>query len=105
MKYGYFGEFVANTLDPEAFRNTIDFPLSRISAPITLHVSLADPTTPKLDIAELRSKVKSIVCQQTIHDPTFKHLDYVHNVNADKLVYKYILLFWKRYGENNVLGN
>lgn len=97
VKYGFFGEFVPNTIDPEAFRHTCNFPLSRISAPITIHLSTGDKTTNKADIAKLRSKVKSIVYKQTVDDPTFAHTDFLNSANANKLVYKYIAKFWQKF--------
>lgn len=96
IEYGFFGEFVPNTIDPKAFRNTCNFPLSKISAPITLHVSTGDAFTNTKDIAKLRSKVKSIVYEQTIDDPTFGHSDFVNSVNANWIVYKHIAKLWKK---------
>lgn len=102
IEYGFFGEFVQNTVDREAFRNTCNFPLSKISAPISLHISRGDATSNRTDIAKLRSKVKSILYEQIVGDPTFAHSDFVNSVNVDKLVFKYIIEFWKKHEQETM---
>lgn len=101
IKYGFFGKFVPNTIDLEAFRNTNNFPLSKISAPITLHVSHGDPTTDAADIAKLRSNVKSILYVQTLDDLNFGHADFITSANANNFVYKCIVQFWRKHELNS----
>lgn len=98
IEHEYFGEFVTDTINPEGFEETINYELSRISAPITLHISLGDDATSLKDIAELRSNVKSIVYEQIVEDKTFMHGDFGLGITANSLVYSYIVDFWKKGG-------
>lgn len=101
-KYGHFGEFVQNTINPDAFKKLKHYHLSKITAPITLHYSpVGDPTTNPKDIAKLRSKVKSIVYEQVVTDETFMHNDFSKGISANRLVYDYIIKSWEKHANQH----
>lgn len=94
--FNYFGEFIRNLSYPfdPATPVPADFPLSNISACITLHYSHGDGATNTLDMFQLKSKVKSIEYTQLIDDEQFSHVDFT-GIKANKLVYEYIVKFWE----------
>lgn len=73
-----------------------DFPLSSITADITLHYSLGDPVTHPIDIATLHSKVDSIRYTQVITNTSFAHNDFVVGRTTYQLVYEPMLRFWEK---------
>lgn len=97
-KYGHFGQFVFDIINPAAFKNTNNYTLSNITAPITLHYSLGDATFSLEQLAKLSSKVNSIVYKQVVSEPTFAHGDFTLGMTANELVYKYIVYAFENYG-------
>lgn len=98
--FGYFGEFIQNITYPVSNKTMVtpdDFPLSKIRAKISLHYSLGDPATSPEDIAEIRSRVKSIVYVQGLDDYTFSHTDFTLGKTANELIYADILNTWSLY--------
>lgn len=94
--FNYFGEFIRNFTYPGT-QIPNDFPLSNISANVTLHFSIGDSTTPQIEIAKLQSKLKSIVHTQMIEDENFGHSDFALGNTAHEIVYTNILSTWKQY--------
>lgn len=69
-----------------------DFPLSKITAKISLHYSAIDPSTSGKDMDLLRTKVPSIFHTQVV--PDFDHVEFAFGNKTAKLVFPNILSAW-----------
>lgn len=67
-----------------------EFPLSKITAPISIHYSPNDPHTHSLDIEKLRSNLPNVVDVQEINDVLFNHVDFLWGIHAHEIVYSRI---------------
>lgn len=84
IKFGFFGKYM------RGFRRPQDFPLSKITAPLSLHYSTADKLADATDVEVLIPKLKSIIFIQRIDDK-FNHIDFVWGMNTASLIYSKIL--------------
>lgn len=104
--FKYFGEFMHNLTYPihDFINQTVavpdDYPLWKIRTKLTLHYSHGDVATDPHDIAQLRSKIGSIVHIQVVRDDTFSHNDFTVGMSANELVYTNILKSWEPYNYN-----
>lgn len=99
IKYNYFGRFVSDTINPAAYKNTKNYTLSNVSAPIALFYSLGDATTSLNEMAKFRSEIKYVVYEKLVDDRTFAHFDFAMGMTANDLVYVYILKAFKKFGQ------
>lgn len=76
-----------------------DFPLHKITAPISLHYSTFDPFTNEKDVKKLISKLNGTedLYVQTVDQIKFDHQDFVWGIHANELVYSEILKFFKKH--------
>lgn len=76
-----------------------DFPLHKITAPISLHYSIFDPFTNEKDVKKLISKLNGTedLYVQTVDQIKFDHQDFVWGTRAAELVYSEILKFFKKH--------
>lgn len=75
-----------------------DFPLYKITAPISIHHSMADTVSDPTDVNTLITKLVSTeeLFVQTIRDE-FKHIDFAWGMNAAGIVYSNITNFFANY--------
>lgn len=83
--HNFFGKYMNGTKIPS------DFPLSRISVPITVHYSTHDKVANAMNSQTTISKLKNVVYVQEISEIDFNHIDFALSVNAPSLVYSKIL--------------
>lgn len=89
---GGFGQFTLGSKLPP------DFPLSRITTPISLHYSSADKLADIIDVNRLIPKLKnSVVFTQALDKPNFNHADFVWGVNSASLIYSKILNIFEKH--------
>lgn len=98
MQYGYFGRRMKKSSDPVP----IDFPLHKITAPISLHYSTADIFTNPKDMKDLAAKLSYATSDlhiQEINDAeiTFNDADFVLGAHAAEYVYTDILKFFAKH--------
>lgn len=74
-----------------------DFPLFRITAPISLHYSSSDRLISVQDIEKLTSKMKNVVYVQYINHTKFNHLDFIWDTRVLSIVYSKILQIFQDY--------
>lgn len=86
LQYKYFGPMMQNILD----KPPRDFPLHKISAPISIHYSPTDPHTNTLDIDKLKSKLQNVIDVQEINDVIFDHVDFIWGIHSHEIVYSRI---------------
>jgi len=82
----YFGPMIRNILG----KTPKDFPIHRITAPISIHYSPTDPHTNTLDIEKLRSNLQNVIDVQEIIDVKFDHVDFIWGAHAHEIVYSRI---------------
>lgn len=88
LRYGYFGKCKLGSEIP------LDFDLSKIRVPISLHFSPNDPFTNPIDVHRLIRQLKSLAFVQKIDG--FDHVDFIWSSQAVSLVYSKILAFFKK---------
>lgn len=79
-----------------------DFPLHRITAPISLHYSPVDSFTNPKDIERLIPQLNGTqdLYVQTVNEIKFNHVDWIWGIFANELVYSVILDFFEKHGDN-----
>lgn len=82
----YFGPMIQNKLS----KTPKNFPLHRITAPISIHYSPTDPHTNTLDIEKLKSNLRNVIDVQEINDVTFDHVDFIWGAYTHEIVYSRI---------------
>ena len=92
IKYGHFGRYMKS-----ASEKPTDFPLSRITAPISIHFSASDRLISVQDIEKLTSKMKNVAYVQYINETRFNHVDYYLDTRIHSIVYSKILKFFQSY--------
>lgn len=90
IRFGFFGKYKIGLRRPP------DFPLSRITAPISLHYSTADKLADATDVEILIPKLNSVIFIQRIDDK-FNHIDFVWSMYSASLIYSKILDIFQRY--------
>lgn len=90
IRFGFFGKYKTGLRRPP------DFPLSRITAPISLHYSTADKLADATDVEILIPKLNSVIFIQRIDDK-FNHIDFVWSMYSASLIYSKILDIFQRY--------
>lgn len=90
MDFGFFGKYMNGWNIPE------DYPLSQISAPLSIHYSTADKIAAATDIEMLIPKLNNVVNVQCI-DGKFNHIDFLWGMYSASLVYSEILNIFKKY--------
>lgn len=96
MQYGYFGRRMKKSSDPVPK----DFPLHKITAPISLHYSTVDLFTNPKDMKDLAAKLSYATSDlhiQEINDTVFNDADFILGVHAAELVYTDILKFFAKH--------
>lgn len=92
IEHGFFGKYM------NGFKVSPDFPLSRITLPLSVHYStedlLANPTDAERFIPMLKN---SDVYVQAINDRKFNHVDFVWGMHSASLIYSEILIFFNKY--------
>ncbi|XP_055295720.1 lipase 1-like [Sitodiplosis mosellana] len=91
IKYGFFGKYKYGVDIPE------DFPLHRITAPISIHYSVADTLANARDARILISKLKTKDLYSQEIQGQFNHIDFVWGMNSASLIYTKILQFFDKY--------
>lgn len=89
---GIFGRFIT-----EKKKKPRDFPLSKISTPITLHYTTADKLADLRDVEILIPKLKSTVFVQRISTPSLNHIDLLWGRYSASLIYAKILEIFQDY--------
>lgn len=92
VQFGTFGRYMTN-----GSRITNDFPLSRITTPISIHFSSFDRLISGQDIEQLTSKMKNVVYVQYIDKTKFNHIDFIWDTRVYSIVYLKILQVFKNY--------
>lgn len=92
IKYGYFGRRIlksTNEIPP-------DFPLHRITTPISIHYSISDAFVGPKDVEKTLAKLTGTTNHyiQKI-DGDFNHFDYILGTQANDIVYSKILRFFQ----------
>lgn len=79
-----------------------DFPLHRITAPISLHYSPVDSFTNPKDIERLIPQLNGTkyLYVQTVDEIKFNHVDWIWGIRANELVYSVILDFFENPRDN-----
>lgn len=91
IKYGFFGKYKFGLKIPD------DFPLHRITAPMSIHYSTSDTLANARDARKLISKLRNKeLYAQEIH-AMFNHIDFVWGMNSAELIYTKILKFFDKY--------
>lgn len=92
IRFGHFGRYKNGSKIPS------DFPLFRITTPLSFHVSTTDTVTPPAEVQRLLSKLKNAkVHVQTISNTKMNHVDFLWGENSASLVYANIIEFFKKY--------
>lgn len=94
VAYEYFGKYKHDSRIPS------DFPISRITTPISLHLTNFDGLINTDYTIETASKFQNLIYVQVINDTIFNHIDFSWGINANALVYSKILAIFNRYQEN-----
>lgn len=91
IEYGFFGKYKFGSKIPD------DFPLDRITTPMSVHYSTADILANARDARKLISKLRNKeLYAQEIH-AMFNHIDFVWGINSAELIYSRILKFFDKY--------
>lgn len=90
MDYGYFGKYKEGTEVPP------DYPLSQITAPISIHYSDKDKFSVDKDVQRLIPKLRSLAFAQYLNKPdnAYNHLDFIYGIHAKEEIYMKILDFF-----------
>lgn len=77
-KHKYFGPMMAH------FRSKIpnDFPIKKITAPVSIHYSPTDPHTNPDVINKLVSMLPNVIERQEINDVVFNHVDFIWGIQG-----------------------
>lgn len=96
VRHGYFGERMKGLEVPH------DYPLHKITVPMSLHYSIVDTFTHPKDVGRLISQLNgtSDLHIQSINHTNFNHLDFVWGIQASDLIYPQILNFFKKHTRN-----
>lgn len=75
-----------------------DFPLDKITAPLSIHYSPFDSFTDPKDMNRLISKLINVsdLHVQVINDTLFNHADFIWGINAADLVYSDVIKFFAK---------
>lgn len=92
IEHGHFGRYMNS-----GSRTPSDFPLSRITAPVSLHFSSTDRLISVKDIKKLTSKMKNVVYVQYINQTRFNHADYYLDTRIYSIVYSKVLKVFQDY--------
>lgn len=94
----YFGDYDRNMVFPLPLTpRFLDYPLSQITANISIHKALDDVASNPVDLATLESKIPGrIKCTHIVSAPDFTHEDFAVGITAYKLVYEPIVDFWEQ---------
>lgn len=88
--FGFFGKYITANETP------CDFPLAKITAPLSLHYSTVDKFADIRDVEHLIPKLSSVINRQRI-DGKFDHIDFLWGKNAASLVYTQVLNIFAKY--------
>lgn len=88
---GFFGRFMTDKK-----KKPREFPLSKISTPITLHYTTADKLADPKDVEILIPKLKSAVFVQRI-STSLNHIDLLWGSYSNSLIYSKILKIFQEY--------
>lgn len=93
IKYGFFGRRMKHWKIPN------NFPLYRITAPISLHYSTVDSFTNPRDMYQLILLLNntSDLYVHVIDSGQFNHVDFVWGLHATDIVYKKIVEFFAKH--------
>lgn len=94
IKFDYFGRRMKNSSEPVPE----DFPLDKITAPLSIHYSPVDSFTDPKDMNRLISKLINVsdLHVQVINDTLFNHADFIWGINAADLVYSDVIKFFAK---------
>lgn len=90
-RFKYFGDFIPN-MNNSSSEVPDDFPLSKITAKISLHYSAIDPNTSEKDMDLLKTKVPSIFHTQVV--PDLEHVEFAFGYKTATTVFPNILSAW-----------
>lgn len=93
LNLGFFGRFMTGNKIPA------NFPLQRITAPISLHYSTVDTFTNPIDMKRLISALNSTsdLNVQKLDGIQFDHMDFVWGRDTADLVYSQVLKFFAKH--------
>lgn len=91
IQFGFFGKYMEGSEKP------VDFPLSKITTPLSLHYSSADELVDTKDARILISKLKNCKLHVQAINQSFNHIDFIWGSNAASLIYSKILIFFNKY--------
>lgn len=83
LQHKYFGPMMRKFLS----KPPIDFPIGKITAPISIHYSPTDPHTNPTVIDKLTTKLTNVIDVQEITDVVFNHVDFIWGIHAHEIVY------------------
>lgn len=91
--FGFFGPKMKGTTDEAV---PPDYPLHRITAPLSLHYSTVDRMANLTDVKKLITKLtgSSNLHLQEINTGLFNHIDFMWGKNAAGIVYSDIIKFF-----------
>lgn len=91
VRFKYFGDFIPN-MNYSSSDVPNDFPLSKITAKISLHYSKIDASTSEKDMNLLKTKVPSIFHTQVLSD--INHVEFAFGNKTATYVFPNILSAW-----------
>lgn len=92
INFGIYGRY------KEGLRIPSDFPLFKITAPLSLHYSPVDKFTNPTDVNRLISKLNnSLAFVQVLNQRLYNHMDLVWGIHAASDIYKRILDFFSNH--------
>lgn len=76
-----------------------DYPLEKITAPMSIHYSTVDSFTDPIDMNRLISKLTSTsdLHVQIINGTDFGHADFIWGIHAAEMIYSDILQFFAKH--------
>ncbi|XP_055317675.1 lipase 1-like [Sitodiplosis mosellana] len=89
--YEYFGKYKHGSNVPP------EFPISRITAPISFHLTTSDSLINVEYTTGMASKFQNVVDVQVINESAFNHIDYLWGIHAKSLVYSKILKIFEKF--------
>ncbi|XP_031633178.1 lipase 1-like [Contarinia nasturtii] len=91
MELNYFGPMMHSI----GSKTPKEFPIDKVTAPISIHYSTADPHTHSLDIKKLQLNLPNVVDVQEIKG--FNHLDFLWGIHTHEIVYSRIYQLLKNH--------
>lgn len=88
--YNFFGKYLTDSTVSS------NFPVERITAPLSLHYSTADTFADPGDVETLIPRLNSVIFIQRI-DERFNHIDFLWSMNAANLIYSNVLDVFAKY--------